>query len=122
MAPSLPPGFHNITPRIVVDEPAKMVQFLREVFDATGSSSSNGPAQMRIGDSIVMVSGAGERDLRTAMLYVYVDDADATYARALEAGARSVEEPQDTPYGDRRAMVTDPWGNDWQIATFGGLR
>ena len=95
-----------------------MVQFLREVFDETGSFSGDGPAQMHIGDSIVMVSGAGQRDLRSAMLYVYVGDADATYARALEAGARSVEEPLDTPYGDRRAMVTDPWGNDWQIATY----
>ena len=73
---------------------------------------------MKIGDSIVMVSGAGPRDPTSAFLYVYVDDADATYRRALAAGARSREEPADTPYGDRRAMVTDAWGNDWQIATY----
>ena len=72
---------------------------------------------MKIGDSIVMVSGAGVRDTVTAFLYVYVDDADATYQRALEAGAHSLEEPMDLPYGDRRGMVRDPWNNIWQIAT-----
>jgi uncharacterized glyoxalase superfamily protein PhnB len=52
-----------------------------------------------------------------AFLYLYVDDIDATYRRALDAGAMSLEEPQDTPYGDRRGMVEDPCGNIWQIAT-----
>ena len=56
----------------------------------------------------------------TAFLYVYVGDADATYRRALDAGARSLEEPRDVPYGDRRCMVTDRWGNTWQIATHRG--
>jgi PhnB protein len=72
---------------------------------------------MRIGDSILMISGSGPRKPTSAFLYLYVEDADATYRRALKAGAISVEEPRDTPYGDRRAMVTDPCGNDWQIAT-----
>jgi uncharacterized glyoxalase superfamily protein PhnB len=53
-------------------------------------------------------------------LYAYVSDADATYQRAIEAGARSLETPVDMPYGDRRAMVEDRWGNVWQIATFKG--
>jgi uncharacterized glyoxalase superfamily protein PhnB len=52
-----------------------------------------------------------------AFLYVYVDDSDSTYKRALLAGATSLEEPADMPYGDRRAMVRDRWGNTWQIAT-----
>jgi uncharacterized glyoxalase superfamily protein PhnB len=75
------------------------------------------PSEMKIGDSTIMVSGAGVRDTVTAFLYVYVDDADATYQRALEAGAQSLEEPMDLPYGDRRGMVRDPWNNIWQIAT-----
>ena len=75
---------------------------------------------MRIGDSIVMVSGAGSRDPMPAFLYLYVDDADAMYQRALEAGAVCLEEPADMPYGDRRAMVRDPCGNVWQIATHKG--
>ncbi|MEY2397671.1 MAG: PhnB protein [Actinomycetota bacterium] len=49
-------------------------------------------------------------------LYVYVDDADATFARAVDAGAAVIEEPVYTPYGDRRAIVTDPFGNVFQIA------
>ena len=52
----------------------------------------------------------------TAHLYVYADDADSTYERALLAGATSLEPPFDTPYGDRRAMVRDPYGNVFQIA------
>jgi uncharacterized glyoxalase superfamily protein PhnB len=50
-------------------------------------------------------------------LYLYLEDTDAAYRRALEAGATSLEEPQDMFYGDRRAMVKDPFGNTWQIAT-----
>jgi PhnB protein len=64
-----------------------------------------------------MVSGAGPRDPMPAFLYLYVDDVDATYRRAMEAGAVSLEEPRDLPYGDRRGMVEDPGGNVWQIAT-----
>jgi uncharacterized glyoxalase superfamily protein PhnB len=52
-----------------------------------------------------------------AFLYVYVPDTDTTYQRALAAGALSLEEPRDLPYGDRRGMVKDRWGNVWQIAT-----
>jgi uncharacterized glyoxalase superfamily protein PhnB len=92
------------------------VDFLRRVFDATGDVQPGRPAEMRIGDSVLMVSSAAERDLFPAFLYVYVDDADATYRRALDAGAVSIEAPLDTPYGDRRAMVRDPFDNVFQIA------
>jgi uncharacterized glyoxalase superfamily protein PhnB len=64
-----------------------------------------------------MISDAGVRSPMTAFLYVYVNDTDATYRRALDAGARSLEEPAVMPYGDRRCMVEDNWGNTWQIAT-----
>jgi uncharacterized glyoxalase superfamily protein PhnB len=63
-----------------------------------------------------MVSPSTERDPFPAFLYVYVDDADRSYQRALAAGATSLEAPLDTPYGDRRAMVRDPFGNVFQIA------
>jgi uncharacterized glyoxalase superfamily protein PhnB len=64
-----------------------------------------------------MISDAGVRDPMGAFLYVYVEDSDMVYRRAVEAGARTLEEPVDTPYGDRRCMVEDEWGNTWQIAT-----
>jgi uncharacterized glyoxalase superfamily protein PhnB len=63
-----------------------------------------------------MVSEAGEREAFPAFLYVYVDDADTTYERAVAAGAVILEKPWDTPYGDRRAMVRDAFGNVFQIA------
>ena len=71
---------------------------------------------MRIGDSCLLVSSVDAREAFAAFLYVYVDDADVVYRRALSAGAASIEEPLDTPYGDRRATVRDPFGNVWQIA------
>jgi uncharacterized glyoxalase superfamily protein PhnB len=114
---SIPEGWHSVTPRLVVRDPAGLVRFLSQAFDARGEYSEASPSQMRIGDSIVMVSGSGARRPRPAFLHLYVDDADTTYRRALEAGAVSLEEPWDTPYGDRRAMISDPGGNEWQIAT-----
>jgi len=120
--PSAPEGWHTVTPRIVVHEARLLVDFLKRVFGATGEYRQARPSEVRIGDSIVMVSDAGVRNPTTAFLYVYVDDADATYRRALEAGARSLEAPAVVPYGDRRCMVEDKWGNTWQIATHMGDR
>jgi uncharacterized glyoxalase superfamily protein PhnB len=70
----------------------------------------------------IVVRDAGIRNSMPAFLYVYVDDTDETYRRALQAGASSLEEPSDMPYGDRRGMVKDEWGNTWQIATHLGDR
>ena len=115
---ALPPkGWHTVTPRIVTPRARELVQFLRDVFDATGDYRSDVPAILQIGDSMLMISDRGARSATAAFLYVYVPDADETYRRALQAGARSLEEPADLPYGDRRAMVEDSWGNTWQIAT-----
>ena len=112
-----PAGWPTITPRIVVEDARGLVEFLRQVFGAGGEYSEDRPAVIKIGDSLVMISDAGARRSMTAFLYVYVADADAVYQRAINAGARSLEPPLDTPYGDRRAMVEDGWGNTWQIAT-----
>ena len=111
-----PPEFRSVTPRMVVSDDAAAVEFLRAVFDAVGQMRAGHPAEMRIGDSVVMVTSAVEREPFPAFLYVYVDDADSVYQRALTAGATSLEPPLDTPYGDRRAMVRDPFGNVFQIA------
>jgi PhnB protein len=113
----VPAGWHSVTPRIVVEDAAALVAFLKRVFEATGEYSTGAPSQIRIGDSLLMVSAAGARETFPAFLYVYVEDADDTYRRALDAGAASMEEVWDTPYGDRRGMVRDPWGNVWQVAT-----
>lgn len=110
------PGFPTVIPRMVVRDLVAAVAFLRTVFGATGEVTEGRPAEIRIGDSLVLVSPAGERELFPAFLYVYVADADATYHRALDCGATSLEKPTNTPYGDRRAMVRDPFGNVFQIA------
>ena len=101
---------------MVVSDAAAAVEFLRAVFGALGEVPADRPAEMHIGDSMIMVTSAGEREPFPAFLYIYVDDADAAYHRAIAAGATSIEGPLDTPYGDRRAIVRDPFGNVFQIA------
>jgi uncharacterized glyoxalase superfamily protein PhnB len=110
------PGYRSVTPRIVVDDVDAQVRFLQEVFGATGDAEPGRPAEVLVGDSVVMISSTAERGRFPAFLYVYVDDADASCARALAAGATVIEHPVNTPYGDRRAMVQDPFGNVFQIA------
>jgi uncharacterized glyoxalase superfamily protein PhnB len=116
----VPDGWPRLVPRVFVDDHAGLVAFVKDVFGAEGELHAERPTELRIGDSMLMVSDATVRETQTACLYVYVEDADAVHRRAVQAGARSLEEPIDTPYGDRRAIVRDVWGNTWQIATHGG--
>ena len=113
-----PDGRHTVTPRIITPKPEEMVHFVKEVFRGQGEFHVNRPAEIRIGDSLIMISdGGGLREPVSAFLYVYVENVDETYQRAVEAGAETLEIPSDQLYGDRRAMVKDPWGNLWQIAS-----
>jgi PhnB protein len=113
----IPDGWHTVTPRLFVTNVAQMVEFLKHAFRASGDFRSDGPTEIHIGDSIVMVSEAGVREAMPTFLYLYLEDTDGAYRRALEAGASVIEEPADMFYGDRRATVKDPFGNIWQIAT-----
>jgi uncharacterized glyoxalase superfamily protein PhnB len=117
MINAAPEGWHSVTPRIVARDAAALVAFLRDVFDASGDIQSERPSQIKIGDSLLMISEAGEREAFPAFLYVYVRDAEETYRRAVEAGAESLERVTKTHYGDLRGMVRDRWGNVWQLAT-----
>jgi PhnB protein len=103
--------FHSVTPRVVVGD-VTAVEFLRAVFDVAGEFHVDRPAEIQFGDSLA----GGQRELFPTFLYVYVDDADRAFRRALAAGAVSLEDPVDAPYGDRRATVRDPFGNVFQIA------
>lgn len=118
MAAPRPPGWPSVLPRIVTHDVAGLVAFLKHTFAASGEVHSGRPCELAIGDSIVLISGGAQRELMSAFLYVYVDDVDATHARATAAGAITLEAPLDTPYGDRRAMLRDAWGNLWQIAAY----
>lgn len=113
-----PEGWPTVIPRIVAKEAEQLVTFIKNVFGATGDYRSDRPAVLNIGDSLIMISEAGVRDPMPVFLYVYVEDCDLIYQRAIQAGAKSLEKPGDVPYGDCRAMVEDRWGNIWQIATF----
>src|SRR5262245_9154290 len=97
----VPKGWHTVTPKIFVNDPEGLADFLKHVFNATGEYRTDRPTQITIGDSIIMLSGTEIRSSTSSFLYVYVRDVDATYQRALEAEARSMEKPFDTPYGDR---------------------
>lgn len=102
--PVAPEGYHSLTPRMVVTDVKGAVQFLRNTFGARGEVVEGRPAEIRIGDSLVLLSEIGDREPFPAFLYVYVADAE------------TIEAPVKTPYGDRRAMVRDPYGNVLQIA------
>ena len=119
-AKHIPDGWPAVIPRIAVDDPEALVGFIQHVFGAAGGFHAERPSELRIGDALLMVGSTIERQPMPAFLYVYVEDTDSAYRRALDRGASSLEEPWDTPYGDRRAMIRDPWGNVWQIATHGG--
>ena len=113
-----PDGWHTVTPRILVRDPENLVTFIKQVFYGQGEFRAGLPAEIRVGDSVVMISDGGAiREATPAFLYVYVEDVDSTYLRAMAANSVSIEEPADMPYGDRRATVMDQWGNTWQIAT-----
>ncbi len=120
----VPPGYHRVTPYLVVADGEGFLGFLRVAFQAEECSRTVRPdgsianAEVRIGDSMVMVAQAREpwKPMPTGF-YLYVPDTDATYAAALAAGGASLLEPADQFYGDRNAGVQDPWGNNWWIAT-----
>ncbi|HEY7579016.1 MAG TPA: VOC family protein [Acetobacteraceae bacterium] len=119
-----PEGYHSLTPYLVVEGAGRLIEFLEEVFDAEQKERLPAPgdlvghAELRIGDSVVMLGDArGSYTPMPAMLYVYVEDVDATYQRALAAGATQVQPPADQFYGDRSGGVKDPCGNLWWIAT-----
>ena len=111
-------GRPTLTTRIITGDPAGLVEFIRQVFGVEGEGEGDRPVELYFGDSLVMVSdGGGVHSPTPAFLMVYVDDADAAYARAVAAGAIALEAPTDMPWGDRRATVRDGWGNTWQLAT-----
>ena len=117
-------GFHSMTPYLIVEGAAKLIDFLKQAFGAEEKFRFPKPdgsimhGVVRIGDSVVELADANEQyPSQPTSLHLYVPDADAVYHRAIAAGGISTEEPVDQPYGDREAGVRDPGGNNWYIAT-----
>jgi len=127
----VPKGYTTLTTYLVAQEADALIAFMTKAFGAeetflSGPGSEGGlHCEVKIGDSMLMVGGGGAgmkwrgTPLPSAF-HIYVPDCDATYARAMEAGAASIAEPADQDYGERTATVKDAAGNFWYIATFKG--
>jgi PhnB protein len=123
--PKKPAGYSSVSAYVVAKGAQRVIDFLKKTFDATElrrydmQDGSIMHAEVRIDDTVVMLAdGWGAWPPFPVWLHVYVDDVDATYRRALEAGGVSVQEPsrkEGDP--DRRGGVKDPAGNTWWIAT-----
>jgi PhnB protein len=120
----IPEGYHTVTPYLVVSGVAQLIDFLKEAFAAEETVRMAQPdgtvnhAEMRIGDSLVMMGEASEEhEAIPAMLHLYVEDVDRVFRRAVKAGGTVLSEPADKFYGDRMGGVKDASGNQWWIAT-----
>jgi PhnB protein len=120
----IPEGYHTVTPYLVIQGAEKVIQFATDAFGAKermrmpGPNGTIGHAELEIGDSVIMLADQDERqNLMPAMVHLYLEDVDAAYARALQAGGTSIEKPENKFYGDRTAGVQDSAGNKWYIST-----
>jgi len=120
-------GFHTVTPYLTAQQAPELLEFVKRAFGGEetyrGTGSAGGVhAEVKIGDSMVMIGGGGawRGTPMVTGLHLYVPDTDAVYKRALELGASSIGEPKDQPYGERSAGVKDLAGNFWYIATHSG--
>jgi PhnB protein len=121
---AIPEGYPRISPYLIVDNPDVTLAFIARVFDGEPVARHTAPdgrvmdAEIRVGDSLVMLGGANAQWRAVpAALHIYVADVDATYRRAMDAGATAVSEPTTQPYGDRSAYVTDACGTMWFISS-----
>lgn len=128
----IPDGYHSVTPYLIVDDGARALEFYKQAFGATEVFRMDGPdgkighAEIKIGDSHVMLADEhpemGGRSARSfggspVSLMIYVEDVDAVVGRAVEAGATLTRPVADQFYGDRTGGVTDPFGHVWYVAT-----
>ena len=119
----VPEGYHTVTPFLNVDGASDALAFYKKAFGAEERFRMPGPdgkimhSEIKIGDSLVMVSDAMMNAPTQSSIHLYVPDADAIWTRAVAAGAK-VEQPiADQFWGDRWGVLSDKWGNRWGIAT-----
>lgn len=120
-----PVGYQSVTPYFIVSNADQMIEFLVTAFYAeelnrhTDETGTVTHAEVRIGDSVVEISEGNDRfPSRVNTLHVFVENTDDCFKRALDAGAETLYEPSDMPYGERSGGIVDPFGNHWYIATF----
>ena len=119
-----PDGYQAVIPYLIVDHAEEVIDFMKAAFGAEVISRMDHPGggvghtELRIGDSVVMLGGArAEWAAMPTMLYLYLEDVDAVYKKAIAAGGASIKAPEEQFYGDRTAAVRDMSGNQWWIAT-----
>jgi PhnB protein len=128
----VPDGYHSLTPYLIVNDAARAIEFYEEAFGATEIMRLDAPdgkvghAELKIGDSIIMLSDeceeTGQRNPQAlggtpVGLMLYVEDVDTVVGRAVSAGAKLVRPVKDQFYGDRTGGVEDPFGHSWYVAT-----
>jgi PhnB protein len=128
----IPDGFHTITPYLAVQDAARAIDFYKRAFDAheihrmEAPGGKIGHAELKIGDSVLMLSDEmpgsqcqSPQSLHgtTTGMFLYVKDVDASFNKAVAAGAKSVQPVQDMFWGDRFGTVADPFGHSWSLAT-----
>jgi PhnB protein len=114
--------YRTITPYLVVSDADAELTFLKAAFGGAEVTCQRNQdntvmhAEIKIGDSLIMLGQAGDQwKALNAALYLWVEDVDATYAKALQAGAKSQSPPEDKPYGHRNAGIIDRNGITWWI-------
>jgi uncharacterized glyoxalase superfamily protein PhnB len=133
MAKPIPEGYRTVTPYLTLKGAARAIDFYERAFGAQEVERMTGPdgesvmhAEVRIGDSIVMLSDEfpqmGSRSPETlggttASIFLYVPDVDTAFQRAVDAGAKTIMPPTDMFWGDRFGTLVDPFGHQWSMAT-----
>lgn len=121
---TIPDGYTTVTPWIISKDSAKLIEFLEKAFDAKEIEGSRmmdsegdiGHVEVKIGTSIVMLFDSKDSWIETPGFFrLFLEDADKTYEKALQAGAASVTQITDTAWGDRIGRVRDPFGNIWWL-------
>ncbi|HEX5633089.1 MAG TPA: VOC family protein [Gemmatimonadales bacterium] len=123
--PPIPPGYHTVTPYLIVPGVPKLIEFLHAAFGAGVTrepvlrpDGSVMHAEVQIGTSRVMMAEPIEAfPAAPVSIFLYVEDADATFQRALDAGGAEIMAMATQPHGDRYGGVRDPSGNSWWVAT-----
>jgi PhnB protein len=127
----IPEGYHSITPQITCRDAAKAIDFYKNVFGAVELSRMPDPsgkimhAELRIGDSRLMLNdeipgmavAPTSAAIHSHSLFIYTEDVDSVYKRAVKAGGRADMQPSDMFWGDRYGTFTDPFGHQWGVAT-----
>jgi PhnB protein len=123
----IPKGYHTITAQLSVEGASKAIEFYKKAFGAEVIDQAADPsgkkvwhAALRVGDSMLFVNDVfpemGGSASHTS-LWLYVNDVDASFKRAVDAGAKGKHPPTDMFWGDRMGQVADPFGQDWTLAT-----